>query len=505
MPRSFGPGLSPRANFGGQGLSSGIGRGAAFHRGRPDPGGVFPRKGKGWGIQGEAAFPDLLTYWDKVTQWQSWRRGMNLAFGASYGQTVAADGVEVLIRPAFKPDHGFVQREVVMLRFASSSSPVGSWAVTVKPRGFNTAPLPLLTMMQRHETRTHATTGGQLPVLVVDGGLGWQTTLEATSSLVGELVTDSCAGLGNLLQPEDGIALLCLQVDPGTGQMVFDASRYWRYEVNGRGARVLIEHSVGPGDSAPQFQVGRHLTQALTLSCNCPSHLGVEHARLRDVRIGTQDVFPQQGGQEIFPNKASHDMAEGVKRRFGQLEWARIPGHECKHCYAARFLLRAPLPEPSDMLSPASDYWQTGRGFDRLEGMPDVFDERRMMLEAERSMLLRNEWEEIDQTLLAASVGDALTVLPVRISHDPPIAEEQLPMADVMMRQCFRMAGNPPRFNEMHFSRRPEEDDDAIRGDWWVGRGTNTQVRTYDGVHHVLDEPAMRPLRRAATLSEVVV
>lgn len=507
MPRSFGPSLSRTSDFGGKSLSGGIGRRSGLNRGKPDPGGVFPSKGKGWGIQGETALPDILSHWDRVTRWQSWRRGMQLAFGSQVGQTVATDGLDVLVRPAFKPDRGFEYRSVALMRFASSSAPSGVWTTTIMPRGLNTAPLPLQAGMQRHETRIHASTGETLPVLVVDGGANWQTTLQATSGLVGELITDTATGLGSLAPAEDGISMLCLQVDPSHGQMVLDASRYWRYEITDAGRRVLVEHRVQPGEAPPQFRIGRHLCQALTISCNCPSHLGVEHARLRSGALGTQALFPQQGGQNVLDvgGKAGSDMAEGVKRRFAALQWARIPGEECKHCHATRFMLNAALPEPTDMLSPAADYWQQGAGFDQLEEIGNVFDDRAMAVMAQRSMLLRNAWDGLDQTLLASSVGDALTVMPTRVSHDPPLEEATAPMMELLMHQSFRLPGNPPRFNEMHFSVHYQEDDDAIRGDWWIGRGTNTEVRTYDAAHVVEPEPTMKPMARHTDLNEGLV
>ena len=42
-----------------------LGKGIAFS------GSVYPSKGKGYGVQGEAAYPDLLAKWDKDGHWQS--------------------------------------------------------------------------------------------------------------------------------------------------------------------------------------------------------------------------------------------------------------------------------------------------------------------------------------------------------------------------------------------------------------------------------------------------
>jgi hypothetical protein len=473
----------------------------------PVRGGVFPRKGKGWGIAGEAAFPDLLDYWDQRAQWQSWRKGMALAYSNEGSVKTRLEVVNALVRPVFEQDKGWLSKTLISVAFPSGASPQGEWNVVVKPRGASASPtallapsgrLPLLarapgTASQHESIRIDPATGESLRVLVVTGASSWAAASDKPlSALVGELLEDTVTPGGGVLGPTEGHALLCLQVDPRTDEMVFDATRFWRYDQRDNGSLVLQQVPVAPTEPAPWFKAGRALTQAMTLSCNCPAHLGVEYARLgRDLKIGVQGAFPMQGGQEVIPNTPSDsgDIQEGVLRQFRALAWERIPGRECKHCAALRFLVRAPVAEPTDMPSLNSDYWKKREALDELEELSTAEVNSAVMREAERFLDVSLGWENLDLTLLAAAAGDALTVFPTRV--DPvfiaPTGSENLPTR--LMRSAAESMGT--RFNESHFSPRPETEDGAIRGDWWVGRGTSGTVYTYEGPHQVVDQPAL--------------
>jgi hypothetical protein len=486
----------------------------------PVRGGVFPRKGKGWGIAGEAAFPDLLDYWDQRAQWQSWRKGMALAYSAEGSVQTRLEVVNALVRPVFEQDKDWLHKTLLSIAFPSGESPQGEWNVVMKPRGASISPTALLapsgasaplirapaTASQHESIRIDPATGESLRVLVVTGATSWAAASDRPlSALVGELLEDTIAPGGGALAATDGHALLCLQVDPRTDEMVFDATRLWRYEERDNGSLVLRQVPVAAAEPPPWFKAGRALTQAMTISCNCPAHLGVEYARLgRDLKIGVQGAFPTQGGQEVFPNTPSDsgDIQEGVLRQFRALAWERIPGKECKHCAAVRFLVRAPVAEPTDMPSLTSDYWRQTRpriseggtggqkreALDELEELSSSEVNSAVVREAERFLDVSLGWENLDLTLLAAAAGDALTVFPTRV--DPVFAT---PGGDNLPTRLMRSAADSlgTRFNESHFSPRPETEDGAIRGDWWVGRGTSGQVFTYDGPHQVVDQPAL--------------
>lgn len=102
--------------------------------GRPAAGGIYPTRGKGYGIAGEAAFPDLLTKWDKDQTYTSWRQGMDLAFdpAAMAGQRITA--VNAVTVDPFNPG-GTTEQTVILAGFLSGNSPDGQWLVGLSQRG----------------------------------------------------------------------------------------------------------------------------------------------------------------------------------------------------------------------------------------------------------------------------------------------------------------------------------------------------------------------------------
>jgi hypothetical protein len=315
--------------------------------------------------------------------------------------------------------------------------------------------------------------------------------------LIGEVLEDTATSAQQL---EDdltaGIGLLCVAVHEQAGKAYFDATRLWRRERTSDGRLVTREVAVGPRDPLPMFRADRHLTQTTTVSCNCPSHLGMSFARLLGTdRLGVQDLFPQRapsglGGPQ---RSAGEGSPEGVRRRFRLLEWERIPGAECKHCHAVRWALGAPMAEPSDMQSLASDYWSDMQVMGRIEEMDAPMRDPRFLDDLRLSLLNEQAFSQLDVTLLAACVGDCVGIVPQRV--------ELLPVQ-------LLPAGSGPaaygalgvlRQNEQHPTSDPREDHDAVFGDWWVGRGTATAVFGFDGPARARNNRAIEPLPPDAT------
>jgi len=138
---------------------------------RPDTG-VYPRKGKGLGVTGEAAFPDLLSQLDRNSGYAAWRLGMKIAFNELMRDRRQFLPVQVLDRPSWAPQEGWAYREALLVAFPSKGSPEGRWTVTVKPKGSEISPLPVADIQQR-ELVTTSEDGRALRLLEVNVGATW--------------------------------------------------------------------------------------------------------------------------------------------------------------------------------------------------------------------------------------------------------------------------------------------------------------------------------------------
>jgi hypothetical protein len=433
--------------------------------------GIFPTKGKGWGVQGEAAFPDLIQHWNQENKWQSWRRGMALAFSAD---RPLLDGLTVLSANGMPAGADLiVSQDAIKVDFPSRDSPQGAWSVVIRPRGVQQAALAIGDD-QFEVWWTNPATEEQARVMAWRGNWSTAETVLA-SALIGELIEDTATPSGELLDVLDGHALLCVGMDTDEGIVYFDAERLWRYEPLPQGGRVLVEHAVPRSAPLPKFRADRSLVQSMTMSCNCPSHLGSEYAFLgRQLRPGTQGAFPQRGGQTLQPlEKPVSETTAGVKRAFSALSIERIPGEECKHIGAVRFLLRSPLREPTD--NPV--VW---RGDPDAYGQEEIWGrefDRRLAEELEAALSVASRWEGVDITLLAASAGDAFSVWPTRQRLDGLPAPARMSALQHGMRRD--MDERAQLFPEQHFGTTPLASLDSIAGDWWVGRGTSTVALIY--------------------------
>jgi hypothetical protein len=464
---------------------------------QPDTG-VYPRKGKGLGVVGEASYPDLLAQLDRNNSYASWRMGMGLPFNQLLRDRRQFLPVQVLDRPSWAPQEGWGYRDALLVYFPSKGSPEGRWTVTVKPRGSDIAPLPLAANAQ-WEVFSSAEDGRTLRVLEVNVGATWGTSaLIAASGLIGELVEDSGIGPDAVVDEDGTLQLLCIGVYPEQGVMLFDGTQCWRRQALSDGRRVLRREVVPDGEPVPRFRVGRHLCQATTLSCNCPQYLGVEYARLRpNEPLGTQALFPTRGpashgvlrpaanlAEELLAVTESElrrpDPLEGVARRFFNLSWQRLPEAGCKHIHAVRFSLGCPLEEPSDFISLASDYWDGVKGMASIEELRAPLASPRFVSQLRSTLLNEDAYAGLSSTMKAGSVGDAYSIVPGRLVLAPQQVNTIL-VEDVD--SPFR------RFNAQQATAEAQAAEEAVLGDLWVGRGTQAYNYIYEAPGVVLDEP----------------
>lgn len=492
----------------------GFGRSGRFDQGltafsRPDrldvgsrpASGIYPRKGKGHRQQGEAAFPDLLRHWNQQSKWWSWRRGMELAFTALNRDTSQFQPITVTDLPAFTPQEGFRGATGMAIGWPSRLSPEGRWTTVIKPRGTEIAPVPIGETAQ-FEVSATTDAGEAIPLLVVQLPGCWQPgALAAGSGLIGELIEDSAVSATTLAaDPADGLALLCVAVYQDDGLLVFDASRSWQRQRRADGSLVLREISLAAGDPPLRFRPGRHLTQATTISCNCPAHLGVAYGDLRPTTaLGTQGLYPQRapGGASDLqlplrdaldvilrqaPEPRPADPLEGAARRFALLDWRRLPDECCKHCHAARFALGCPVAEPSDLAAVIGG----GAEAEAREVLPDeeyrpaLLDER-FFSRLQQQAFDENAWRGLASTITTGAVGDAWTVTVERIALPPNQIDGTFP------NNCA------PRFSVQQLKAEPQAAEDALRGDVWAGRLSQAYSYPYLGPGELLDQPFYLP------------
>jgi len=206
-----------------------------FDFGRPFDGSIYPRKGKGYGIQGEAAYPDLLAKWDKDSSWQAWRKGMSLAHAELVGAAERFTAVQVEHRDTYAQTLQWSSSTLLLAGFSSRASPDGRWTVAIKPRGTEITDAPVGSNQKEFWYRfPDDPTRAPLRLMELDfkaAGSGRSTPLHINRMLIGEVVEDTATGPQQL--EEDltaGIGLLCVAVHEGSGKAYFDASRYWRRE-----------------------------------------------------------------------------------------------------------------------------------------------------------------------------------------------------------------------------------------------------------------------------------
>lgn len=480
----------------GDALGGTLGRRPASDRfdvGLPFQGSVYPRKGKGFGIQGEAAYLDLLAKWDKDGYWQPWRKGMALAQSQLVGAAERFTAVLVEHRDSYAATAQWRTSTLLLAGFTSRESPEGRWTVAIQPRGTEITAAPAGTA-QREFWYSFDDDSLRPPLRLLELDFGSSQSragapLHFNQMLIGEVVEDTAIAPGQL---EDdltaGIGLLCVAVHEAEGKAYFNATRYWQRERTGDGRLITREVAVGPDDPLPMFRPDRHLTQATTVSCNCPAHLGLSFARLNGgAALGSQDLFPQRAPSGLGgPQRSSNEgNPEGVRRRFRTLEWDRIPGQECKHCHAVRWAVGAPMAEPADMKSLASDYWNDMKVMSRIEEMDAPMSDSRFLEDLRRSLLTEQAFSRLDVTLLAACIGDCVGITPQRVELSP---------VQLMGANAARALIGVPRQNEQHATVDPMTDDDAVFGDWWVGRGTATAVYGFDGPSAPRSNRAIEPL-----------
>lgn len=498
---NLGAGLNRAVDF-----SGGTGRRDSFAKGLPIPSGTYPRKGKGWGQQGEPAFPDLLRHYDSRQNWSSWRAGLQLASDGLVGAAERFTAVQVHGQNPFDASLGFVKSTTLLAGFSSPTSPEGRWLVTIKERGQFIASHSLVGVRQRHAWIVDPDDSSRdRLVLILEFPPERAYELASSLNLVGEIIEDSADTAKSLEADQTaGRGLLCLAINIPTATMVFDASRFWQRTYTKEGRLKLVQTRIGPTDHPPAFRPFMHLTQALTLSCNCPVFVGAIFARLRmGEKLGGQALFPQQSGEGEMPEVGTHVAVsdEGALRRFRGLGWERLPEAGCKHCHAVRWALGCPTQEPPDMLTLASEYWRSLKAMGQFEGQKPPMTQPRFIERLRLNLMDERAFSDLDATLLATTVGEAYGVLPERL-------ELTLQQRSHGGATRFFVPVHE-RFHRQHHSLQPGDDPDAMVGDWWVGRGTALthglhQVRVYTMADATRTEAAIEPLTNPDHLPHVI-
>lgn len=510
---------------GGDRFDGGLGRGNradSFRRGLPRSSGIYPTKGKGWGQQGEAAYPDALATLDRNSSWQAWRNGMRLARDGLIGAAERFTAVEVLGDDPFQPGHHWRLQRLLLAGFTSKQSPEGRWTVAVQERGAVVLPVVLSSVMLQSDWLRVDDEGRSPARRLLTLRLGRRSDMQLHRVMIGELFEDSAVGVdsngkGVLADDDaDGTALLCVGIDEGSNSVLFDAEWRWRRQRLPDGRLQWVKEAV-PADVAPAalWRVGRYLTQSTTMACNCPAYMGVVFADLSHLgRLGRQSLYPQETPAGLGGHDTDEQMllAEGTERRFNVLSWSRTPELDCKHCHAVRWALGCPLKEPSDLPTLQSQMWSSAAGMDQVEGFSRPLARADFLERLRDGLLNERAFSGLDVTLLAAATGECIGVLPQRV----PLGVQSMGgigrmasralIAEPVLIQDRRMRSQQgqERLHEQHYSADPLAISETEAGDWWVGRGTSREVRAFDAPGHLLDARVIRPLTAADDLPQVI-
>ena len=496
-------------------LGRGLGKAAKadrFDQGFARRSGIYPTKGKGWAQQGEGQYPDLLRKWNNDQNWTCWRRGMEIAYNDLVGDTSQFMAVDVLRLPAFNPDLGFQATRALLAGFPSRHSPEGRWTCAIKPRGSEISPLPItdecqsdLLFINRFEE--------EVPLLVVTlPGLFSGRRPGSGNPLIGELIEDTATDQGTVIdEADEALILMCVAVYEDEGLMAFDARTAWRRVRQPNGSSILKMIRLDPLKNPPRFRAGRHLTQSTTISCNCPSHLGVEYGKLlMGPALGSQALFPQvmvpsadvvvplQDAMDrafrVAPEQRLIDPLEGVARRFFLMGWQRWPNASCKHVHAVRFALGCPTEEPADMPAVIGDYWSAISALQPWEMMSAPLASPQFKEALEKRTLNDQAFEGLGSTITTGAVGDCWSVTVEKTG----LAGVQVDAATRIAAE--RVAGGEPRLCQQWVTPNGAGNQDAICGDVWAGRLTQRWSFPYESPGVLIDQPFFLPQRGAPTV-----
>jgi hypothetical protein len=468
---------------------------SSFGPAKPPAGGIYPTAGRGYGIAGEAAFPDLLTKWDKDQQYTAWRMGMNLALDLSRAAPGRFTAVQVTDLDPLGPAGRWVRRPCVLAAFLSRQSTEGRWTVAINPRGNTTMPFSLAGARQVEQ---RVEVNGQLILRLLRIELAANSdpdfSLVQSKSLIGELWEDSGVSASGL-EDDDSAAtiMLCVGIHANQNTLFFDASQYWKRVRQSDGRLILTRFTVKPDEPLITFRPQRHLTVSTILSCNCPSYFGAEIGVVnRPVTVGTQEANPIRGGQAdgIDPTRNDGDAEIGMARRFRRLSYARLPSAECKHVHAVRWLLGAPQAEPSDGPTLENDYFTTASGQNEVEEWIPPLAQSRFLEQLRRDLLTDATLARVDSMHMGSVVADAFSVTPHRVVLAP---QQLAPIFPVPFRAALGV--HELRLPCLHHSTDPASDWDARPGDWWIGRFRVGMPHAFDGPGTIVPDPVINPLR----------
>lgn len=351
------------------------------------------------------------------------------------------------------------------------------------------APWPLADARQVEQ---RVVVGGQqiLRLLRVELGAAVGAKLKDAKSLIGELWEDSAIS-STELHPDDadGTLLMCLGIHSVTGTLFFDATRRWqrRRIDDGKTANARLQlEAIAIADDEPlvTFRTDRYLTISARLACNCPVGCGAVMGRFSRSaeeglsRLDRQEVKSVFGGQApgVDDTRNDGDNERGIARRFKAISYQRDPAAECKHMHAMRWLMGCPQREPDVGPTLENDYWTTAAGQNEIEAwLPPMLQPG--FLERWRANLLREaQLASLDGLMLPTVVADVCSITP----HTVKLAPQQLaPIFPSPLRAT--MGPQELRLPAMHHSADPQQDWDAVFGDWWVGRNDYQPPRLFLG------------------------
>jgi hypothetical protein len=240
--------------------------------------------------------------------------------------------------------------------------------------------------------------------------------------------------------------------------------------------------------------------QSTVISCNCPSHLGVEYGKLLGgPMLGSQAFYPQtMPGAALLerPLQSATDRSfraaaeqrtldplEGVARRFQLLGWERPPSPCCKHVHAVRFALGCPMAEPNDMPIVIDNPWSMRDGFDPWEGHGAPLASPRFKEELMQRAFFDDAVRGLASTITTGAIGDAFG-----------ITVEKTGLAPVQVGDPVRRAAiGDPRFCQQWTTVDPRQAETAVLGDVYAGRLTNRWSYPYSGGGELVDQPFFLP------------
>jgi hypothetical protein len=323
--------------------------------------------GEGWGERGGIRSLTLIEAYERGSDYQRWRAGMEIWFGDQ--SDWVAGKVAWLARLKTGPVGDSIPLTTTL--FPARGGGEAAWHVTTRPRGAILLPLPLQADRLSLDRGSPDPAAHRLSYNV--RGVLDRTRLATWVNLVGDQFEDSAAGPAypeDLIDgPVEAVALTLVAVDMSDLRLIFDLSRpYVRRRV---GSRTYWKRA--PYDPAAPLlwraDGSRHLASSHRFECSCPDYQGRAVSNLQTAAASLSDRFPIPGaGRKI--EGAWEGRGLGYSKKWRDLDVRADRRRECKHIHSARWEVQVPFDEPSD--SPLLSDEPAKRD---LGGRPMDFDE----------------------------------------------------------------------------------------------------------------------------------